>query len=290
MTVGGAQRVLLNLAGWLHHHSYPVTAAFFYDKDGLHQNWQQGAAFPIHDLQGWQAGGGLRGLLRLPGSLWRLFRLMRGGNCRAILTFTHHSNLLGIPMAWLAGVPIRIGTHRGRIESFPPWLERLHSIIINSTLCYCFLAVSEEIRNESMMEGIKKEKILVIPNAMEIPTVNSERITEFRHAFNLQSSDLCILSVGRLTIQKAHTYLLQAAKKVLLQFPQANVYIAGEGPLQDELETEVRTNDLLNNVHFLGVREDIFLLLAVTDIFVLSSRWEGMPNVLLEAMACGVPV
>lgn len=95
--------------------------------------------------------------------------------------------------------------------------------------------------------------------------------------------------VGRLTEQKGHADLLAAMVAVRRHHP-AQLIVVGEGPLRNELESQVHRLGLREAVHFLGFRQDVSAILSYLDVFVLPSHWEGFPTVLLEAMANGVPV
>jgi len=97
-------------------------------------------------------------------------------------------------------------------------------------------------------------------------------------------------TVARLVEQKGHRYLLEAIAAVHGEMPQAKWRWAGEGDLQSELQNRAAQLGLADAVEFLGRRSDVVDLLCVFDVFILPSLWEGFPNVLLEAMACGLPV
>ncbi len=291
MTTGGAQRVLLMLASCFHRQGYPVTAVFLYDKDGLHAQWQSQAAFPIVNLDAWSKGGVTPGkLLRLAGGMLRLWRLLRSSRSDVVLTFTHHSNLIGVPLAWLAGVPLRIASHRGRIHGFPGWLSRLHAVMVNSRLTTRLVAVSDEVCKQSIQEGVRPERIVVIPNAVELLPVQPGARRRLRAWLQAPAEAALALTVGRLNAEKGQSLLLQAVPAVLRRFPQTVFVLAGDGSLRGALEEQVVQMGISGRVRFLGVRQDVPDLLAAADLFVLPSRSEGMPNALLEAMAAGLPV
>lgn len=90
--------------------------------------------------------------------------------------------------------------------------------------------------------------------------------------------------------QKGITYLLQAMPQVLVSYPDVTLVIVGDGEIKAELQKETIRLGIEQNVHFLGTRLDIPELLRLFNIYVLPSIWEGMPLVLLEAMAAGCPV
>ncbi|NOH00745.1 MAG: glycosyltransferase [Chloroflexi bacterium] len=117
MAVGGAQKLLLEQASWFQAHGHQVAVAFFYDRDGLREKWKRNYPFPIHDLQAFdKQAGGLLSLPKLAAGLWRLWKMLNRGKYDAVITFTHDSNMLGLPLAKLAGIRARIGTHLGEIR------------------------------------------------------------------------------------------------------------------------------------------------------------------------------
>lgn len=303
MAVGGSQHVLLTLARWFHQNGYQVVAAFIYDRDGLYQQWRSNEPFPVINLEAKQVKSGKLSFYGFLQSIIRLYRLMIRERFAVVTTFTHHSNLVGIPLAWLAGVPVRIAAHRGRIEKFPPGLERLHGLMINSVMADCLVANSSYVRGQVIaLEGVKSEKIVVILNGIghefrlisEDALSRAASITADRQRFcgvlGIPQQAQILLSVGRLTDQKGHIYLVDAMPYVLEHFPEALVLLAGDGSARQGLEERVLELGIGGAVRFLGTRSDIPALLAVADLFVLPSISEGMPNALLEAMGMGVPV
>jgi len=96
--------------------------------------------------------------------------------------------------------------------------------------------------------------------------------------------------VARLHPQKDHDCLLRAIAAVVDELPTVRVLLVGDGALKDQLVGRITTLGLGTQVKLLGERRDVAAILALSDLFVLSSRWEGMPNAILEAMAAGLPV
>ncbi|MCS6848832.1 MAG: glycosyltransferase [Anaerolineae bacterium] len=97
-------------------------------------------------------------------------------------------------------------------------------------------------------------------------------------------------SIGRLTHQKGHRYLIDAMPQVLAVEPEAQLWLIGEGELRAALQQQARARGVESQVCFLGLRDDIPDLLNRMNVFVLPSVWEGIPVVLLESIAAGVPV
>ena len=99
-----------------------------------------------------------------------------------------------------------------------------------------------------------------------------------------------IVALGRLVEQKGFDLLIQAFTGLHTQYPDWRLVIIGEGPLKNELKQHVRRLNVEPLVSFLGRVKNPFSIFSHSDLFVLSSRYEGFPNALLEAMACGLPV
>lgn len=290
MEVAGAQRVLLSQARWFHDQGHPVLAVFFYDKQGLAATWQSQFDFPVISLNAWGSNG--LPVFNLLAGLVRLFRLLRGQ--RAIVTFTPHSNLLGLPLARLAGVPVRVGTHHGYIEGSLKRLAWLHGRLTNSRLCSAMVAVSEQVRvYAANREGASEEKLVVIENGIEPLRMNKLSEAD-RNALRAQigapNGAVLLLTVGRLTVQKGHTVLLDAITQLKPSEPRTFFAFAGDGPLRTELEQKAQQLEIADHVRFLGVRNDVNELLLAADIFVQPSLWEGLSLALLEALLAGLPV
>lgn len=291
MTIGGAQRVLLDQAQWFHDHGHKVTAAFFYDKDGLFDSWRKTHDFPILNLEAYdpKVNGFKQARLLLSG-LGRLWRIMRSAKFDALITFTHDSNMLGLPVAWMAGIPVRVGTHLGAIRGMPRWREKTHSMLINMGCAQVLVAASRGTCQKSILEGISPERMEVIPNGIQPFQIDPAQRRKVRLALGLREEDVFLLSVGRLVYEKGHEYLIQAMVEVIQKSPNAKAGICGSGPLQDFLTSLIDRHNLGGHVKLLGKWDEIPSLLAAADIFVLPSRWEGLPMALLEGMMANLPV
>ncbi len=294
MEVAGAQKVLLSQARWFHHKGYKVQAVFFYDKQGLAEDWQKANPFSLISLEARKSSSNpVSNLFRTFRSFWRLFRLLRK-KILVVITFTPHSNLLGLPIAWIARVPVRIGTHHGFIEGSSSLLAWFHGRLTDSRICSKMVAVSAQVLNYAIdREGASPDHLAVIENGIE-----PFRSTQNRQAarkktldqIGLKDADLLILTVGRLTVQKGHTYLLDAIAALAPHHPYIHFVFAGDGPLRSELESKARNLRISDRVTFLGIRKDVDELLFASDIFVQPSLWEGLSIALLEALMAGLPI
>ena len=296
IAVGGAQSMMLSQTAWFYEQGYPVTAAFFYDKHNLHEKWQAENQFPILNFNGWRYGGStLSNAWRLVGALWRFYRFLLDNNITAIETFTPHSDLIGLPVAWLAGVPVRVGCYQGIIHIMPSWQAWLHARLINTRVVTGFVGVSRQMVELAVKAGIQSDKIVMIPNAVNV--LEPEIEVELRSHREKIRRELCVPDGGVLTItsarldrEKGHIYLLQAIHQVVESYPKVIFAFAGDGYLRPDLEKQAEDLGILKHVRFLGNRFDMPALMRAADIFILPSLAEGLSLALLEAMTAGLPV
>ncbi|MCK4784085.1 MAG: glycosyltransferase [Desulfobacteraceae bacterium] len=137
--------------------------------------------------------------------------------------------------------------------------------------------------------SIPKEKIRVIHNSIDTQKVKT-KARELPNWKWYQDTDMpIIIAVGRLTKAKAYPDLLRAFAAVRQKYP-CRLVILGEGREQQALNKLAAHLDIPNDVAFLGFQENPFSFMAHSNVFALSSHWEGFGNVIIEAMACGVPV
>lgn len=138
---------------------------------------------------------------------------------------------------------------------------------------------------------IDPQKIRLIRNGIGIERFQlaSDITEQAKEALGLKNK-LVLCSIGRLHRPKDFSTILKALKIVVFQLKDVRLLIIGDGPLREELEKETRDLGLNEYVRFLGWREDVPTLLNLSDMVILSTRWEGLPLVPLEAGACQRPV
>jgi glycosyltransferase involved in cell wall biosynthesis len=153
------------------------------------------------------------------------------------------------------------------------------------------VSISEHVRQQLLNAGIPDHKITHIDNGININSYkNNDDPILVRNKYNIPDNVKVICSVGRLSKEKGHHILLDAAKRVLDRFPNTYFIFAGEGLLLSHLKSYAKRIGIDQKVHFPGFVKQIPKLLSAIDIFVLPSLTEGMPMALLEAMAAKKPV
>jgi len=296
MAVGGAQSMMLSQTAWFSQNGYPVTAAYIYDKEGLHHKWESDLQIPLINFKGWRfKAHPLVNVWLLLGGLWRLWRFLRKNKIEIIETFTPHSDLVGLPVAWLAGVPIRIGCYQGIIHTMTAWQTKVHASLIRTPIATSFVGVSNQMVDLAIQAGISPEKVVMLPNAVNIPApaveteLRSQR-ERLRQELGVPPDGVLTITSARLDKEKGHTYFLKAIHALVVKFPQTVFAFAGDGYLREDLEREAAKLGIQGNVRFLGVRFDMMALFRAADIFILPSLAEGLSLALLEAMTAGLPI
>jgi glycosyltransferase involved in cell wall biosynthesis len=138
---------------------------------------------------------------------------------------------------------------------------------------------------------VKKGKSVVIHNGVDADKFSTgDDNIEFKIKLKKENDTIIIGSIGRLHYQKGYEYLIEASVSILKNYPQAKFVLIGEGELRDSLEFSAKKKGVYNSFIFLGNQTEIPELLKQIDIFVLPSLWEGLPLVLLEAMASKKPI
>jgi len=206
-----------------------------------------------------------------------------------VISFGSLQNILNIISTKKAIVridnPILV-SHRKFIEKLYPIFVKL---LFNKAKR--IIVVSRRLKEELIKKfKIKEEKISVIYNSVDIEKIKKLAQEPIEPEFKKVFDHPVIINIGSLIPQKDQESLIRAFKKVKEEIIDAKLVILGDGVLEKKLKKITSKLGLENDTHFLGWQENPFKFLARSKLFVLSSFWEGFGIVLLEAMACGVPI
>jgi glycosyltransferase involved in cell wall biosynthesis len=150
------------------------------------------------------------------------------------------------------------------------------------------VAVSDEVKQRLLSAGVRKEKIHMVRNGIDLRPFDNAR-PSLRDDSTSDHSPIVGL-IGRLSIEKGVDIFLRAAARVLVELPSTKFVVVGEGPDCDKLESLIDELKLRESVSMLGRRDDIPSVHASLDIMVSASRQEGLPMAVLEGMASSLPL
>lgn len=231
----------------------------------------------------------------IPTVALRLYRLLRANRYDILHLYGLKADSLGRILGKLSGHKRILGGLRSKYPSgikkpWTLWLDRLTfglslGYVSNSQAAIDFLAA----------HGYDRRKFWLIHNGIDIKPFYGRSEAEkeaIRQEYDLPLDRLIITCVANLRSPKGHEYLIQALSELKNEGPDFLTLLVGDGLLHGKLEELVRELGLEKQVRFLGSkdREEIPKILAITDIFVLPSLWEGLPTAIIEAMAAGCPV
>lgn len=281
LQLGGAERQVVDLADRLAARGHDVAIAYFVDEATQFPTNTAVRLYPLHFR---------KTLIGMLGGGWRLRRVIRQWRPDVVHSHMVHANLVTRLVRLVTPMPRLVCTAHNTIEGG-----------LGVTLAYRltdFLAsISTNVSREAVAAfersgATPKDRMLPILNGIDTQLFSGDpmlRVAARERVFPRAGAQL-ILSVGRLAEQKNHAMLLNAFSGLTLNFPDAELWIAGDGPLRESLGRQIADLGLDGRVILLGVRQDIPDLMRAADVFVLPSRFEGFGLVVAEAMASGTPV
>jgi len=281
---GGAERTLLNLAEGIALKGFPVDLVLA-RAEGPYMA-EVPDSLRVIDLKA------PRVMMCLPA----LVRYLREEHPTALLS-TLYANIIAVWARWLAGIPQRVvlneqntltsvsnGENDFRWKLYPrlakwfyPWADSV-------------TAVSKGVADDLIQAAkLSTDQVHVIFNPIVTPQLRQKSEAVLEHPWFRPGEPPVILGVGRLTGQKAFNVLIEAFAQVR-KIQQARLLILGEGDERPILEAQIRELGLAEDVDLPGFVSNPYPYMAHASLFVLSSRWEGLPTVLVEAMSLRTPV
>ncbi|MFM1801043.1 MAG: hypothetical protein RJA81_395 [Planctomycetota bacterium] len=280
LNVGGAEKALVNLATGLDKKRWQVSVINLGGEEPLAKVLRN------HGLEVDCLAVSKRKPVQAIGRLVRSLKRLRP---ELLQCFMFHANVAGRIAArfarvrWVLG-GLRVAEHQ---KTWHLVVDRVTNRLSCGSVC-----VSEGVRRFSVeYGGLSADRLTVIPNGVDTSVYESSHSID-RKEIGLKPKDHVALFIGRLDAQKGLPYLLNAAEKVASQKKDWHLVMIGrEGSESEWLRLRVAESPILKkHVHWLGFRSDVASLLKTADVLVLPSLWEGMPNVVLEAMASNLAV
>ncbi|MGG3478579.1 glycosyltransferase [Peribacillus frigoritolerans] len=272
---GGAEKLVLDLLSNYDKSKFTMAVLSLYNKSNT-----------IYEKQLEKKGVEVFYLGKKPGidisMINKIIKIFKKYNPAVIHTHRYVVRYTLIPSVLLR-IPIRIHTVHNIAEKE---LDRIGIKLQN--IAYRFfnyipVAISTSVKN-SITDLYKiKSDIPLINNGIDIEKYIFKGIKKNSGIINL-------IHIGRFSPQKNHDFLIDVFSRVAKEKSNVRLRLVGDGELRKHIEDKVKFMGIVDRVEFLGIREDIPNLLAESDIFLMSSDWEGLPLTLLEAMASGLPI
>lgn len=283
---GGAERILLNLSRGCAEKGLEVDLVLSAG-EGL-DLWEIPAGVRVIDLQA----------PRVSASIPKLIRYLRREQPAAIIPSLHYANEVALVAKYLARVPTKVLIPEHNVLSTEvkqhekSRARKLIPLVVRAMypLADAIVAVSHGVAADLMqMTGLPKERIQVIYNPVIFPDLLEKAQEPVEHSWFKPGEPPVILGVGRLEDQKDFPNLIRAFAQVRRVRP-ARLVILGWGPDRPQLEALAQELGVDQDLLLPGFVNNPFAYMSKSAVFALSSAWEGLPTVLIEAMALGVPV
>lgn len=229
--------------------------------------------------------------------LWRLVCLLRSEKFDLLSTWMYHADFLGGVAARLANLPVLWNIRNSDLDpEKTKWMTRCLAracASLSGLVPRRIISCSRTARDVHVRLGYRPEKFVIIPNGFDLNSFVPDRDirTVVRNTLGIEENTPLVGLVARFDPQKNHVGFLDAACMVHDSIPQTHFVLAGTGVTWENtlLRQKIEDLGLQRQVHLLGPRTDIARLMTTFDVLASSSHGEAFPNVLGEAMACGVP-
>lgn len=280
---GGAEKVAASLGNHLTDSGYGPHLLTFYE----HQD-----KFPYHGIYhsfNEQPKGRLAKLFRVPIRIYKIHRYIKENEIDTVVSFLEEANFytLFAKLIFNRRLPVIVSV-RNNINSRGP----LFRFLSRRLYPYAKKVVSvTKVVEEILQTDFELKNTTTIYNPLDLEEIiqsMAEPLPE-QHRFLKDASPLFI-TIGRQIRQKGQWHLIRSFTAVVERYPEAKLVLIGEGEYRAPLEKLVADCGLTSSVYFLGKQSNVYQYLAMADVFVFSSLFEGMPNAMLEALAVGLPI
>lgn len=283
---GGPEKTILNSPRFLKPLGYSSACLY------LHPPNDSGFATLLNRAQNWQSE-----VIAVPDSgIWDLsvvreaIRVCRERNVKIWHAHDYKSNVLGLLVRRFHKMALVTTVHgwvnHTRRSPLYYWIDRKSLPFYDHVVC-----VSEDLYEQCRSLRVAAENCTLIDNAIDINEFQRASDTSVaKQRLGFSANRVLVGAVGRLAEEKGFHLLIQAVEQVMQSGIDMELIIIGDGEQRAKLAAQISASPYADRIHLLGFRADTIALYEAMDLFVLSSLREGLPNVLLEAMAMEVPV
>jgi glycosyltransferase involved in cell wall biosynthesis len=230
-------------------------------------------------------------------ALWKLFKLFRDGKYTIVHSHSSKAGILARLAARLAGVPIIVHTVHGWSfhDHMSPGLRYIYIFLEKLTARFsdALIVVAKPDIQKGLKNGIgKPEQYRLIRSAIPLDDFDPQLVDRVavRQSLDIPAEAPVLGNVGRFSTQKNPLDWVKIAGRVGRRLPQAWFLLVGDGSLHIQVEQALKDEGIFERTKLTGLRRDVPRMMSAMDIFLLTSLWEGLPRVIPEAMAMGIPV
>lgn len=299
--LGGAERFGIELASHLNREKFEaIVCAFWHRGVSAEQHWEKYLANAgVHAFFAVERGGGFT-LSRYIRGLKNIMDHLRGIPISIIHSHFQLGSVTALFLRQTLGAKVLVRTAHGPLQR--EWSNTLFGFLCRQIFTQWIFPGAFDIEvgvSQAVVSSLDRrwgariagKRTLLIHNGICLKRFKSATSAQDeRLAMGFSPDDLVVGSIGRLSEQKGYTYLIEAVPTVITAFPNARFLIIGDGELRNQLRCQAARLGLSDIIVFTGPRQDVESMLKMMDLFVLPSLWEGLPTVILESMASGVPV
>jgi glycosyltransferase involved in cell wall biosynthesis len=282
LDTGGAETFCVELAKYLSHRGHRVRVIAIGPEppsshNRLHKELVQ-CSIEVHFL-------GCRSALDFVKATTKLNRLLDRDPPELVQSLLWHANVITAYALGAKKIPLIGGVRVADPRRWRFWFSRWAAKRMHRVVC-----VSQSTRNWcAHQEKIPPERLVVIPNGVDSNTIKTRAEEKINHpAF--QSERQLLLFVGRLHAQKGLDVLIDRGDQLLAALPDFDLVIVGDGPMRPQIEVYRRGSIYKDRIFIVGQSDLVPSWMARASLVLLPTRYEGMPNVLLEAMSLGKPI
>ena len=233
------------------------------------------------------------------GAFIKIYRALRQNRFDIVHAHSSKAGVLARIAARMAGVPVVIySPHAFSFDGPGHWVRKLtYSVFEKIATWFCDAVITDSPSEKAlaMRKRVAQDgKIAVVPPGIELRDYNPKMQEGERRAcldkVGLPGGQKVVTMIGRLAPQKDPVTFIRSCEAIHRERPQVSYLLVGDGPLMDQCLQLIKSLGLNEKIAVLGWRRDYQMLLKLSDVLVLTSLWEGLPFVLLEAMALSKPV
>ncbi|MEP2279094.1 glycosyltransferase [Maribacter sp.] len=286
MSGGGAERVMSYLLPYLQAKNYDVILVLMNTKI-VYPSIEN---IPIHYLEKSEANeSGIFKLLKIPYLAWKYARFLKKENITHSFSLLTRPCYINIMARWFTNHPYKLMISERNYPSlqygYDDSQSKINSYLVKKLYPKADLIISNaKASTQDLIDNfnVSPEKTGVIYNPIDLNKINAiaPKETFFDDKY------INLVSVGRLQTVKNHQLMIEA----IAPFDNTRLYIFGEGELREDLQAQIDNLGITDRVFLMGFESNPFQYLKTADIFLFSSNHEGFPNVVMEAMACGLPI